>query len=57
MGDEKQGLSVFFIALLQQLYNFVAVPAVQAAGGFIGEADLWRVHQCAADGNTLLLSA
>ena len=37
--------------------DFVAVPGVEASGGFVGEDDAGSVHECAGDGDSLLLSA
>ena len=48
---------VFAVALLQQAKDFLAVLAVQAAGGLIRQHDSGRIHQRPADGHPLLLPA
>ena len=57
MGDDDERLAVAFVAELEELDDFFAVLAVQAAGGFVGEHDGGGVHQGTADGDALLLTA
>ncbi|MNR39344.1 hypothetical protein D3C85_1575510 [compost metagenome] len=57
MGDEEQGLPIFFIAFFQQLDDFMSIPAVQTARGFVGKHDRRGVHQGTSYGNALLLTA
>src|SRR6185503_14966708 len=43
--------------LLQERHDLLAAPAVERAGGLVGEDDLAAVHERARYGNALLLPA
>src|SRR5690606_16143223 len=43
--------------LVEQLHHLDAAPAVECAGGLVGQDDLAAVHQRARDGHALLLAA
>ena len=57
MGDDKEGLPVFFVGNLQQFHDLPAAFGVKISGGLIGKHHRRRIHQSPADGHPLLLAA
>ena len=55
--DDDKGLAEAFPEVEEKLVQLLLVPAVQAAGGFVGENHVGPVHQRAGYGHALLLAA
>jgi len=54
--DHDNGNSAL-VELLKNSHDLHAGPAVEIAGGFIGEHDFGIINQCAPDRHALLLTA
>ena len=57
MGDDYERLAVFAVEHLQKIDYLLAVLGVEVAGGLVGQDYAGGIHQRAAYGDALLLTA
>src|SRR4030043_1041462 len=57
VGDHDHGHALLFVEGLEDIHDLRARPAVEVAGGLVGQDQGWVVEEGPGDGHPLLLSA